>query len=143
MSYQEGWAAINLEMPDKIPRTEYSADRHWKLVEKVTGIAANESSPISLQQQASSAFYKAWDYGFKWNVLIHNQPLEKCRTKMGHASFAEDGADYSTEVFCPFDDPRIFLIFSLQKFIMSSRIRNLFRISMKIMQNNVVWLLMQ
>ena len=33
MSYQEGWAAINLEMPDKIPRTEYSADRHWKLVE--------------------------------------------------------------------------------------------------------------
>lgn len=105
MSYQEGWAAINLEMPDKIPRTEYSADRHWKLVEKVTGIAVNESSPISLQQQASSAFYKAWDYGFKWNVPIHNQPLEKCRTKMGHASFAEDGADYSTEVFCPFDDP--------------------------------------
>ena len=133
MSYQEGWAAINLEMPDKIPRTEYSADRHWKLVEKVTGIAANESSPISLQQQASSAFYKAWDYGFKWNVLIHNQPLRNVELN-GHASLQRMVQITVQKFSARLMTQRIFLIFSLQKFIMSSRIRNLFRISMKIMQ---------
>ena len=25
MSYEDGWAAINLQMPKRVPRTEYSA----------------------------------------------------------------------------------------------------------------------
>lgn len=105
MSYLDGWAALNLEMPSKIPRTEYSAERHWKLVEKVTGIHAGESAPVEVQNKAIKEFYKAWDYGFVWNVLIYNQPLEKCRTKMGHAIFADQGADFSPEIECPFEDP--------------------------------------
>ena len=44
MSYQDGWAAINLEMPDRIPRTEYSAETHWRLVEQVTGIRITKES---------------------------------------------------------------------------------------------------
>ena len=32
MSYVDGWSAINLEMPDRVPRTEYSADMHWDLI---------------------------------------------------------------------------------------------------------------
>lgn len=41
MSLQNGLSALNLEMPDKIPRTEYSAHFHWDLVQKVTGIPAS------------------------------------------------------------------------------------------------------
>ena len=37
MSYADGMAAINLEMPAKIPRTEYSAHFHWDLVNTVCG----------------------------------------------------------------------------------------------------------
>lgn len=105
MSYRDGWAALNLEMPEKVPRTEYSAETHWKLVEKVTGIPVNSHSPLDVQERASSAFRKAWDYGFVWNILIHDQVLEKCRTKMGHANYAADGVDYSDKVTCPFEDP--------------------------------------
>jgi len=38
MSYEDGWAALNLEMPKRIPRTEYSATMHWDLMKVVTGI---------------------------------------------------------------------------------------------------------
>ena len=38
MGFKEGWQAINMQMPDAVPRTEYSAHVHWELVEKVTGI---------------------------------------------------------------------------------------------------------
>lgn len=72
MSYQDGWAAINLEMPSRIPRTEYSAERHWKLVEKVTGLKTSEFDSTENQNKAIKEFYKSWDYGFWWNVLIHN-----------------------------------------------------------------------
>ena len=105
MSYEDGMAAINLEMPDRVPRTEYSADKHWKLIEKVTGLSVNSKSSPEKQQEASNAFVKAWDYGFIWNILINTQPLEKCRTKMGHASYAADGVDYDNEIVCPFEDP--------------------------------------
>ncbi|MGN1142473.1 MAG: uroporphyrinogen decarboxylase family protein [Oliverpabstia sp.] len=105
MSYKDGWAALNLEMPDQVPRTEYSAEFHWKLVQEVTGIQVDSNSTEELQQRASNEFRKAWDYGFVWNILIHNQVLDKCRTRMGHASYAADGTDYSAEIFCPFEDP--------------------------------------
>lgn len=105
MSYKDGWAALNLEMPEKVPRTEYSADFHWELVEKVTGIEVNSKSPADLQSRASRAFRKAWDYGFVWNTLIGGDALDKCRTKMGHAVYATDGVDYSPDIFCPFEDP--------------------------------------
>jgi len=39
MSFIDGWAAMNLEMPARVPRTEYSlAEYHWPLVRKVTGL---------------------------------------------------------------------------------------------------------
>lgn len=34
MSYEDGMVAINLEMPPRVPRTEYSADGHWELVKE-------------------------------------------------------------------------------------------------------------
>ena len=46
MSYEDGWAALNLEMPQRIPRTEYSVEMHWDLIKAVTGIDVGvESSP--------------------------------------------------------------------------------------------------
>lgn len=105
MSYQYGMAAFNLEMTDKVPRIEYSADRHWELVEKVTGIGVNaKSDPIS-QDKASAAFQKAWDYGFVWRTGIRPEELDKCRTKMGHATYASGGVDFDTEQTSPFEDP--------------------------------------
>ena len=32
MSYQDGMAALNLEMPDRVPRTEYSVEKYWVLI---------------------------------------------------------------------------------------------------------------
>ena len=111
MSYIDGISAINLEMPGRVPRTEYSAHFHWDLVQAVTGIKVNEKSNSDLQRKASSAFMKAWDYDFNWSVLIHNQVLNKMRTKMGHAVYATGGIDYDNEVNCPFDDPEDVLKF--------------------------------
>ena len=104
MSYQDGMAALNLEMPSRVPRTEYSAAQHWELVKKVTGIDVNAKSSEDIRQAASNAFKKAWDYSFSWNVLVHVKELDQCRTQMGHAVFAAEGTDYSNQVFCPFED---------------------------------------
>ena len=62
MSYQDGWAALNLETPARIPRTEYSAGMHWDLIKAVTSIDVGVESPVEVQRQASRAFERAWDY---------------------------------------------------------------------------------
>ena len=105
MSYSDAMAAINLEMPDRIPRTEYSASRHWELVSRVTNIPVDSRSAAEEQRKASAAFRKAWDYGLNWNVFTHIAELNACRTSMGHAAYAAGATDFNAEVFCPFDDP--------------------------------------
>lgn len=104
MSYQDAWAAIHGEMPSRIPRTEYSAESHWKLVEKVTGITVDEHSSEEIRRNASNAFKKAWDYGYLWNALIFAEELDKCRTRMGHAIYASGGVDFDQRIECPFED---------------------------------------
>lgn len=102
MSYERGMAAINLEMTDRVPRTEYSFERHWPLVEHETGIKITTSSTPEERRLASQAMFKAWDIDFKWNVMhIHDTDFTKL-TKMGHAEFEGDGSDYDKEVGCPF-----------------------------------------
>lgn len=105
MSYSDGMAAMRLEMPDRVPRTEYSAENHWELVKRVTGIDVDETSASEKKKNASSAFIKAWNYDFLWAVLLHSDVLDKKRTRMGHAVYAAGGTDYSNEVFCPFESP--------------------------------------
>lgn len=105
MAFAEGWAAIHMEKPAYVPRTEYSAEGHWPLVSRVTGIQVDETSPRELRAQASRAFRRAWDYCFAWNVLIGGGIFEGCRTSMGHAVYAAGGVDYDTRIYCPFDDP--------------------------------------
>lgn len=105
MSYADGIAAINLEMPQRVPRTEYSVEGHWKLIERVTGLPVDAKSSSERRRMARQAFMKKWDYGFVWNVLIGSGELDKCRTRMGHAVYEADGSDFDTRIECPFDDP--------------------------------------
>jgi len=106
MSFEHGMAALNLEMPPRVPRTEYSADGyHYDLMKAVTGIDVHNNSDEVVKGQASKEFRKAWNYDFMWNILIHAGEFGEARTKMGHAVYAEEGADYDAETSQLFDDP--------------------------------------
>ena len=111
MSYEDGMAAINLEMPGRVPRTEYSAETHWDLVKEVTGIDVSAGSDKELQDKASSAFVKACNYDFIWSILIYNEVFGDVYTKMGHAEYASAGSDFDNEVKCPFSSPEEVLAF--------------------------------
>jgi len=111
MSYQDGWAAINLQMPPRIPRTEYSAEGHWDLIKTVTGIDVGVGSPPEVQAQAAAAFMRAWNYDFVWSTLIDRTEFGNFYTDMGHAEYAAGGVDRSDTVFSPFKDPEDVLCF--------------------------------
>jgi len=111
MSYEDGWAAINLEMPARIPRTEYSAEGHFALIKAVTGIDVSVGSLDAVKREASQAFIKAWNYDFFWNVLIGGGIFGELRTSMGHAVYAEGGTDFNTNIACPFNSPEEVLAF--------------------------------
>lgn len=111
MSYQDGWAAINLEMPQRIPRTEYSIESHWDVVRTVTGIEVGVESPAEVQREASRAFMRAWNYDFIWSTLISSSEFGPFRTDMGHAEYAAGGVDRRDTIYCPFQDPEEVLDF--------------------------------
>jgi len=100
-------------MPDIIPRTEFSAEFHWDLIQAVTGIKTGAHNHEETRQHASSAFVKAWDYDFYWNILTHNQIFGEKHSKMGHAVYAAGGTDYSDEVNSLFDDPEDVFMFDM------------------------------
>src|SRR5512137_1566190 len=104
MSYDDGWAAINLEMPRRIPRTEYSIDRHWRVVKQVTGIDVGVESTDEAKRQAGIAFMKAWNFDFFWTTLIGPAEFGTWSTDMGHAEYADGGVDRRDTIYCPFKD---------------------------------------
>jgi uroporphyrinogen-III decarboxylase len=105
MSYLDGMAAMNLEMPGRVPRTEYSAETHWALVKTVTSLDVNENSSKDLQDKASSEFRKAWNYDFVWSILFKQYIFGDKRTKMGHAEYAAGGVDFDNQFTQLFEDP--------------------------------------
>lgn len=112
MSKQDGWAALNLEMPDRVPRTEYSlAEYHWPLISWALGINVSAGSPAEERRKATLALRKAWNFDFNWSVLFSDQIFGSCKTNMGHASYAADGGDYDDKISCPFEDPEDVLEF--------------------------------
>lgn len=111
MSYEDGWAALNLEMPARIPRTEYSAEGHWELIRAVTGIEVTVDSPPELKAQASRAFMRAWNYDLFWSTLIGDDEFGPWRTDMGHAEYAAGGVDRRDTIYCPFHSPEEVLNF--------------------------------
>ena len=111
MSYEDGWAALNLEKPARIPRTEYSAEMHWELITAVTGLEVGQDSPLIVQQQARSAFVKAWNYDIFWSTLISGDEFGTTRTSMGHAEYAAGGVDRDENIYTLFNDPEAVLDF--------------------------------
>ncbi len=111
MSYQDGWSAMNLEMPSRVPRTEYSASVHWELVKAVTGIDVSVESPPEIQIRAEREFVKAWNYDFVWSTLIGAQVFGEKRTSMGHAVYAAGGTDWDENIFSAFKEPEEVLAF--------------------------------
>ena len=105
MSFEDGMAAMRLEFSDRVPRTEYSAESHWELVARVTGIPVTWQSPDSEKGRASNAFKRAWNYDMIWNVLVHRNYMHGKTTSMGHAVYAAGGTDYDDHVGAAFDDP--------------------------------------
>lgn len=111
MSFQDGWAAMNLDMPARVPRTEYSAERHWDLVKTVTDIEVGVESPSEVQSRAGLAFMRAWNYDLFWSTLIGNDEFGDVSTDMGHAEYAAGGVDRRDTISCPFTTPEEILNF--------------------------------
>jgi hypothetical protein len=111
MSYEDGWAAIHLEMPGRIPRTEYSAEMHWDLIQAVTGYPVGVESTAQEKSKASVAFMRRWNYDLFWSTLVGDEAFGEYRTDMGHAEYAAGGVDRRDTIFCPFKDPEDVLDF--------------------------------
>ena len=111
MSYDDGWAAINLEMPKRIPHTEYSIESQWQVVKLVTGIEVGPESSDEVKDKARRAFMHAWNYDFFWTTLIGPKDMEGYTTDMGHAEYAAGGIDRRDTVYCPYKEPEDVLKF--------------------------------
>jgi len=101
MSYKYGMAALNLEMTDLVPRTEYSVTGHYDLIKKLTGI---DGAQPGKSGEACIAMMKEWEFSINWNVLISGQGFGKWQTSMGHAVYAYGGSDRNDHIYCPFKD---------------------------------------
>lgn len=105
MSFEDGWAALHLNTPPRVPRTEYSAEGHWDLIKAVTGVDVDQNSPFERLALGSDAFVRAWNYDFFWSVLIGASEFgDKC-TKMGHAEYAAGGTDRDDDIHEFISDP--------------------------------------
>ncbi|MCD6284989.1 MAG: hypothetical protein J7M39_03630 [Anaerolineae bacterium] len=111
MSFQDGWAALNLEMPPRVPHTEYSVTEHWDVIKAVTGLDVGVDSSPELQHQGSLALMKAWNFDFRWSTLISDGDIAECSTDMGHAEYAAGGVDRRDTIHCPFETPEQVLDF--------------------------------
>ena len=105
MSYKDGWAAVNLEMPKRIPHEEFDAEMHWELVKAVTGISVGPASSDEARSNARRAFVRAWNYDFMIGTMLHVDEFGPIRTNMGHAVYAAGGVDYSNKLDCLFATP--------------------------------------
>ena len=103
MSYEDGWAALNLEAPARIPHTEMSAEwYHWPLVAAVTGIDVDIDSPVEKREKACAAFVAAWDYDVHMTFYFPLAAYGGNWTYMGHAEYAQYGRDFEHGTECPF-----------------------------------------
>jgi uroporphyrinogen-III decarboxylase len=105
MAYSDGWAAVNLERPKRIPRVEFDASWHWDLVARVTGRPVRHDSPEPLRREASRAFIRAWNYDLFPGTMLHVPEIQAVRTQMGHAVYAQGNTDYVPEQHEAFADP--------------------------------------
>ena len=101
MSYKYGMAALELEMTDLVPRTEYSVTNHYDLIKKLTGI---DGAVPGKESEAALAIIKEWEFAINWNILIYGHCLEKYSSNMGHAEYAYGGTDKNANIYYAFTD---------------------------------------
>ena len=111
MSLIDGISAINLEMPKRIPRTEYSLDYHYALQKAVTGVNVSAQSSKEIKEKAYDQLKKAWNLDFYWSTDINTQFYGEHYSKMGHAEYAQNGVDYDDNIGSPFETPEQVLSF--------------------------------
>lgn len=111
MSYTDGWAAMNLEMPGRVPRSEFDAQSHWELVKRVTGIEVNYQSSPAVRERASQAFMRAWNYDLLLGGTIFWEIFNGFCTSMGHAEYVDGGGDFDNDIRCPFTSAEEVLAF--------------------------------
>ncbi len=104
MSKIHGMQALNLEMPERVPRTEYSVLGHPELLTRVTGIPVTKDASPDVWRQAQRAFLKAWNFDFMWNTDIAHSIFGEYYTDMGHAVYAAGGTDFSAAKESKFKD---------------------------------------
>jgi uroporphyrinogen decarboxylase len=103
VSYERGWQALHLEMPDTIPHTEYCS--HPRLVKAVTGTDPRDDA------EAWKRFFEMTDYDLLWRTNDGPSWPSGRTTNMGHAEFQEGGTDFDDNVHCPFKTPEDVLSF--------------------------------
>ena len=111
MSYEDGWAAINLEMPKRVPRTEYSLEGHHEALTAITGIEVTPDTPDDVRSEAVHELWRRWNYDFFWCINVGGEGFGKWRTDMGHAEYAAGGVDRREPGECPFKTPEEVLNF--------------------------------
>lgn len=95
MSYERGWQAINLEMPDKIPQVEFIDND--ELIQCKTGLDTRDPEQ---RNRAWPEITRVMDFDFAWNQ--DEWWLREGRyTKLGHAEWSESNPK-DNETFCPF-----------------------------------------
>jgi len=104
VSYDIGMKIVDLEMTDRVGRTEYCD--HPALVQHVTGRDARSDDPKE-SQKAWQEFRRWANFDFLW---FHNAGPTAWRnlgrtTDMGHAVYAQDGTDFRDTTTCPFKTP--------------------------------------
>ncbi len=114
MSFQDGWAAINLEMPERVPHTEYSLEGHWEVVRRSTNMVVAPDSPEELKHEAGLALMRAWNYDFRWSTYFSSQAFGDLHTDLGHAVYQEGGTDWREARPCPFKTPEEVLDFDFE-----------------------------
>ena len=82
MSYDRGWRAIHLDMPEQIPHTEYIS--HRQFIMKVTGFDPENPDEGG---KAGPALAKALDFDFIWSN--YGRDWGTPRTDMGRAKYYE------------------------------------------------------
>ncbi len=103
MSYERGWQALNLHMPDRIPHTEYVSNPDW--VRRLTGLDPHDPDQAG---EASLALVREWDFDLRWFTMAPpNQPR---MTHMGTAIWREDYEVVDNRE-CPFREPEDVLSF--------------------------------
>ena len=115
MSFEDGWAAMHLEMPRRVPRTEYSVGGHWELIREVTGIDVGVDSPDEVKAAARRALHRAWNFDLFWSTLIGRGEFGDRCTSMGHAVYAAGGVDWDATIRSLFATPEQALAFDPQE----------------------------